>query len=112
MTPYLCALTFIPYLPPSLCASLSAQEAVKSEEGKLRKEACFKLREDAWQAMSDAARNGFAWPEPGAAPPAAAETFASASASGLHAPDTFSIVVCFPSHLSLCACLKLPRARK
>ena len=62
--------------------------------------------------MSDAARNGFAWPEPGAAPPAAAETFASASASALHAPDTFSIVVCFPSHLSLCACIKVPGAGK
>ena len=35
-------------------------------------------------------------PQPGAAPPAAAEAFASASASPVEPPDTFSIVVCFP----------------
>lgn len=91
--------------------SSSLQEEVKGEEGQLRAEACFKLREDAWQSMSDAARNGFAWPEPGAAPPAAAETFASASASGLHAPDTFSIVIIEPTHIDHLILKGMPQRR-
>jgi len=52
----------VPLLPPPLgrgklrvVGPSAAQEAERSEE--------VKLRVAAWQGMSDAARNGFAWPE-------------------------------------------------
>eukprot|EP00802_Teleaulax_amphioxeia_P024334 Tamp_25019.p1 GENE.Tamp_25019~~Tamp_25019.p1 ORF type:complete len:247 (+),score=38.86 Tamp_25019:70-741(+) len=81
----------------------AAQEAERSEE--------VKLRVAAWQGMSDAARNGFAWPEPGAAPPAAAEAFASASASPVEPPDTFSIVCMEPTHIDHLILKGMPQRR-